>query len=232
MGAQKSDTIWQLNNDNRQATLKTACLGTGNVMNSSSWKHKQISSKYISYLSLLSHLFIAFNSHFYIFYLYEPINYTWYTPHIEITHMGSVAQVCPPLSDLIDCTHQAPLFMELPRQVCWSGLPFASPGDLLYTGIKSKSLMSPSLADGFFTIELSGKPHWSYTHFILFWYSLLCFSLTLLEGALTLKATQPNNLVVDWIGIEWARYEWNQKMEILNCNNRCHCISCPRLWFC
>lgn len=64
--------------------------------------------------------------------------------------MGSVALVCAPLSDLIDCTHQAPLFMELPRQVCWSGLPFASLGDILYTGIKSKSLMSPAFEGGFF----------------------------------------------------------------------------------
>ena len=38
-----------------------------------------------------------------------------------------------------------------------------------------------------------------------------------LEGSLTLKATQPNNLVTDWIGLEWTRYEWNQKMEMLQC---------------
>ena len=80
------------------------CLETGNVINSSSWRHKQISSIYISFLSLLSHLFIAFNSYFYIFYLYGPISYTWYTPYIEIMHVCSVAQMCPPLCDLIDCS--------------------------------------------------------------------------------------------------------------------------------
>ena len=169
-----------------------------------SWKHKQISSKCISCLSLLSHVFIAFNSHFYIFYLYEPINYTWYTPHIEITHMDSVALVCAPLSDLIDCTHQAPLFMELPRQVCWSGLPFASLGDILYTGVKSKSLMSPSLADGFFTIELPGKPHWTYTHFILFWYSLLCFFSNATRRSINFEGntTQQPSHGLDWIRVD------------------------------
>ena len=31
--------------------------------------------------------------------------------------------------------HQAPLSMELSRQEYWGGLPFSSPGDLLYLGI-------------------------------------------------------------------------------------------------
>ena len=33
--------------------------------------------------------------------------------------------------------NQAPLSMEFPRQEYWSGLPFHSPGDLPYSGIKS-----------------------------------------------------------------------------------------------
>ena len=51
---------------------------------------------------------------------------------------------------------QAPLFIGLPRQGYWSGLPFPSPGDLPYPGIKS---LSPALAGGFFTAEPPGKPH-------------------------------------------------------------------------
>ena len=39
--------------------------------------------------------------------------------------------------------HQAPLFMGLPRQEYWSGLPFPSPGDLPRPGIES---VSPALA--------------------------------------------------------------------------------------
>ena len=54
--------------------------------------------------------------------------------------------------------HQAPLSMELPRQECWSGLPFPPPGDLPDSGIKPTSLVSPALAGRFFTIEPPGKP--------------------------------------------------------------------------
>ena len=35
--------------------------------------------------------------------------------------------------------HQAPLSMEFSRQESWSGLPFASPGDLSDPGIKAGS---------------------------------------------------------------------------------------------
>ena len=37
-------------------------------------------------------------------------------------------------------THQAPLSMGFPRQECWYGLPFPSPGDLSNLGIKPMSL--------------------------------------------------------------------------------------------
>ena len=40
--------------------------------------------------------------------------------------------------------------MGFPRQEYWSGLPFPSPGDLPNPGIKPMSLMSPTLASGFF----------------------------------------------------------------------------------
>ena len=51
--------------------------------------------------------------------------------------------------------HQASLAMEFSRQEYWSGLPFPSPGDLPYPGIKP---MSPELAGRFFTTEPPGKP--------------------------------------------------------------------------
>ena len=44
--------------------------------------------------------------------------------------------------------HQAPLFMEFPRQE-YSGLPFPPPGDLPDPEIEP---VSPALAGGFFTI--------------------------------------------------------------------------------
>ena len=44
-----------------------------------------------------------------------------------------------------------PLSMEFSRQEYWSGLPFPTPEDLPDPGIKPSFLMSPALADVFFT---------------------------------------------------------------------------------
>ena len=46
---------------------------------------------------------------------------------------------------------EAPLSMEFSRQEYWSGLLFPPIGNLPNPGIKTLSLTSPSLADGFFT---------------------------------------------------------------------------------
>ena len=46
---------------------------------------------------------------------------------------------------------QTPLSMEFPRQECWNGLPFLSPGDLSNPEVETTSLASPTLAGGFFT---------------------------------------------------------------------------------
>ena len=53
--------------------------------------------------------------------------------------------------------HQAPLPMDFFRQECWSGLPFPTPGDLPNQGIELLSLVSPALADRFFTTMPPGK---------------------------------------------------------------------------
>ena len=46
---------------------------------------------------------------------------------------------------------RAPLSMAFSRQEYWGGLPFPPPEDLPNPGIEPTSLMSPALADGFFT---------------------------------------------------------------------------------
>ena len=51
--------------------------------------------------------------------------------------------------------HKAPLFLGLPRQEYWSGLPFPSPGDQPNLGSQLTPLI---LGDGFFTAEPTGKP--------------------------------------------------------------------------
>jgi len=47
--------------------------------------------------------------------------------------------------------HQPPLFIWFHKQEYWSGLPCPPAGDLPHPGIKTRSLMSPALAGGFFT---------------------------------------------------------------------------------
>ena len=54
--------------------------------------------------------------------------------------------------------HQVPLPKEFPRQEYWSGLSFSTPRDLPDLGIKSKSLVSPTLSGRFFTTVPPGKP--------------------------------------------------------------------------
>ena len=54
--------------------------------------------------------------------------------------------------------HQAPLSMEFSRQEYWSEFPFPSLRDLPEPGIQPKSLVSPALAGGFFTTDLSYLP--------------------------------------------------------------------------
>ena len=70
---------------------------------------------------------------------------------------GLLPQSCLTLCDPLDFSHyspapdQDPLSMGFSRQEHWSGLPFPPPGGLPDPGILPKSLMSPSLAGGFFT---------------------------------------------------------------------------------
>ena len=55
--------------------------------------------------------------------------------------------------------HQAPVSSEFSRQEYWSGLPCPPPGDLPDPGIEHTSLMSPTLADGFFTSNTTWEAH-------------------------------------------------------------------------
>ena len=48
--------------------------------------------------------------------------------------------------------------MEFPRQECWSGLLFPSPGGPPNPGMEPASPISPALAGRFFTTEPPGKP--------------------------------------------------------------------------
>ena len=60
-------------------------------------------------------------------------------------------QLCPTLCDPMDLACQATLSMGFSRQEYWSGLPCPPPGDLSDPGIELAFLVSPALADRFFT---------------------------------------------------------------------------------
>ena len=64
---------------------------------------------------------------------------------------GLVAKSCPTLVTPWNVAHQAPLSMGFSTQEYWSGLPFASPGDLPDQGIEPRS---PALEADSLLIEL------------------------------------------------------------------------------
>ena len=65
--------------------------------------------------------------------------------------MCSVTQPCLALCSPVNYSPRAPLSMRFPRQEYWRGVPFPSLGNLPNPGVEPTSLMSPALADGFFT---------------------------------------------------------------------------------
>ena len=84
-------------------------------------------------------------------------NFCW---ALSCVHACLVAQLCLTLQPHgLYVARQAPLSMTFPRQEYWSGLPFPSPGDLPDPGMELVSLVSPTLAGGFFTIELHWEAH-------------------------------------------------------------------------
>ena len=68
-------------------------------------------------------------------------------------------QSCSTLAAPGTVAHQAPLSMIFPmRQEYWSGLPFASPGDLPNPGIRPVSVPSPELAVVSLPLSHQGRP--------------------------------------------------------------------------
>ena len=77
------------------------------------------------------------------------------------TCMCLVAQLCPTLCDPMDCSPPgSSLLGNFPGKNTGGNYHFLTQEseDLPNSGIKSVSLASPSLAGGFFTTKLPGKP--------------------------------------------------------------------------
>ena len=67
----------------------------------------------------------------------------------------------PTLCNPMDCSLPGSSIHRISRQKYWSGLPYPSPGDLPDPGIERSSLMSPSLAGGFFTTSATCEAPWN-----------------------------------------------------------------------
>ena len=76
---------------------------------------------------------------------------------------GLVAKSCLTLVTPWTVAHQAPLSMGFPKQECWSGLPFPSPGNLPTEGSNLGLLhcrQSPALQADSLPTEPPGNPTW------------------------------------------------------------------------
>ena len=70
---------------------------------------------------------------------------------VTVKSLSCVQLFCDPMN----CSLPDSYVRGIPRQECWSELPFPSPGDLPDLRIKP---MLPALAGGFFSTEPPGKP--------------------------------------------------------------------------
>ena len=62
---------------------------------------------------------------------------------MQMLHIHAQSQLCLVLCDLMDCSPQTPLFMELPRQEYWSGLPFSTPGYVSCVSCIGRQILVP-----------------------------------------------------------------------------------------
>ena len=70
-----------------------------------------------------------------------------------------VAKSCLTFATPWTVAFQIPLFMGFPRQECWSGLPFPSPGDLPSPEIEPGSpALSPALQTDSLLLNYQGRP--------------------------------------------------------------------------
>ena len=70
----------------------------------------------------------------------------------------------------MDCSSPGSSVLGLSRQEYWNGLPCPPPGDPPGLGIEPTSLMSPELADGFFTTSTTWEAHKVHAEFIYITY--------------------------------------------------------------
>ena len=74
---------------------------------------------------------------------------------------AKLLQSCLTLCSTMDCSPPGSSVHGIPWQEYWSELPFPSPGNLPNLGMEPIFLMSPALANCFFTTMPPGKPLFS-----------------------------------------------------------------------
>ena len=92
----------------------------------------------------------------------------------------SVVQLCPTLSDPMDCSPPGSSVQGIFQARYWSGLPFPSSGDRPNPGIKPESTVSPALQADSLLLSHQGSPklifllqHYVYVDFPWLWPFLL-----------------------------------------------------------
>ena len=91
-------------------------------------------------------------------------------------------------------THHTPLSIGFSKQEHSSGLPRPPPGDLLYPGIKSASLMHPALAGSFFTSSATWETHFMHSSVYMSIKTTVKYHFTLVRMA-SLKKSIKNNML-------------------------------------
>ena len=114
-----------------------------------------------------------------------------------LVRMHVCALRCAPLLETPwTVAHQAPPAVGCPRQGCWSGLPFPSPGDLPDAGTE---LVPLALAGGFFAPEPPGSPSLALGfHF---------------QGHLKVASLSPNGLCSLAITLEFQLSQWDFMLQ-------------------
>ena len=91
------------------------------------------------------------------------------TGHVYACVCAQSLQSCLTLCNPLDCSPPGSCVLGFSKQGYWSGLPSPPPEDLPNSGIEPRSLMSPALADGFFTTSATWEAHmYVYIHVFLF----------------------------------------------------------------
>ena len=77
------------------------------------------------------------------------------------------AQLCSPLGDAVDCRLPGSSVHEILQAKYWSGLPCPPPGDLLDSGLKPVSPVSPAFQVGSLPTESSRKTEGGLMHSLI-----------------------------------------------------------------